>query len=300
MEFTYHTALVQQLVDLNIIDVGSVELYSHETRDDPEQVVWRCNRSGLIFLEPNENNHNSTNGDDLSYWGVEQRANFLLNSEDDDNRRFHLIANYLDNAHYLDIGTGLGGILDKVNGLAKKVVAIEPQNAARQILKNLNYEVYGNIKEVVDRKFDLVTLFHVFEHLHNPLDVLRQIRNRMNTAGKLIIEVPNANDALLTLYKSQDFKRFTLWSEHLILYTQQSLQILLNSAGFLVEKIEGHQRYDLANHLYWLSHGKPGGHKIWSTNVSQEAKDSYASSLYTQGLSDTLVLTARLDSSRVT
>jgi len=51
------------------------------------------------------------------------------------------------------------------------------------------------------------------------------------------------------------------WSEHLILYTEQSLIKLLNVVGFHNIKIIYYQRYNIFNHLNWLSNGKPGGHK---------------------------------------
>jgi 2-polyprenyl-3-methyl-5-hydroxy-6-metoxy-1,4-benzoquinol methylase len=294
MEFTYRTELVQQLVDLAIIDLDSIELYSRSTRDDPKQTVWRCKKSGVIFLEPPGNHEKSEESDDLSYWGVEQRASFLVNSEDDDDRRFELIRASIENARYLDIGTGLGGILDKVSGIVEKVVAVEPQKAARQTLCNLNYAVFEDIAHIEDSKFDLITLFHVFEHLHNPLEMLRQIRSKMTAEGKLVIEVPHAEDALLSFYNCDEFKQFTLWSDHLVLHSKQSIQTMLVSAGFVVDSLEGHQRYDLANHQYWLSHGKPGGHNIWRSVFSQEACLEYAKSLESKGMSDTLIVVASL------
>ena len=58
------------------------------------------------------------------------------------------------------------------------------------------------------------------------------------------------------------FRKFTLWSQHLILYTQRSLKTLVEGrSAFVVERAEGVQRYPLANHFGWLLDGAPGGHE---------------------------------------
>ena len=77
----------------------------------------------------------------------------------------------------------------------------------------------------------------------------------------LIIEVPHANDFLISEYNCNEFKKFTFWSEHLILHTEKSLLNLLNKVGFSNIEITYYQRYNIFNHLNWLFNGKPGGHK---------------------------------------
>ena len=57
----------------------------------------------------------------------------------------------------------------------------------------------------VKTKFNLITAFHVVEHLKDPISVLRQLAELLEENGKLVIEVPNSEDALLTLYESEVF-----------------------------------------------------------------------------------------------
>uniref|UniRef100_UPI00329703D5 class I SAM-dependent methyltransferase n=1 Tax=Salmonella enterica TaxID=28901 RepID=UPI00329703D5 len=68
---------------------------------------------------------------------------------------------------YVDVGSGMGGILDLVKPWAKEVHAVEPQKDIRNTLERLGYNVHASIASLAsqDTKFDLVTLFHVFEHL---------------------------------------------------------------------------------------------------------------------------------------
>ena len=82
----------------------------------------------------------------------------------------------------------------------------------------------------------------------------------MKQESILIIEVPHAMDILLETFDLESFKKFTFWSEHLALYTRNTLTLLLNYCGFIEEKVLGKQRYPLSNHLKWLKDNKPGGH----------------------------------------
>jgi hypothetical protein len=105
--------------------------------------------------------------------------------------------------------------------------------------------------------------------------------------------VPHARDALFTLYDCDAFKRFTFWSEHLVLHTRQSLAILLKAAGYPVAQIIVYQRYPLANHLYWLSKRAPGGHQIWKMLSRADLDMAYSGALSTIDGTDTLVLVTK-------
>jgi len=58
----------------------------------------------------------------------------------------------------------------------------------------------------------------------------------------------------------EKFKKFTFWSEHLVLHNRFSLAAFLDSANFKNTVISGFQRYNLANHLHWLKEKKP---RLW-------------------------------------
>ena len=57
--------------------------------------------------------------------------------------------------------------------------------------------------------------------------ILKEFKTHLNPGGILIVEVPHAKDFLLSNLKNEDFKNFTLWSQHLILHTRESLQRFL-------------------------------------------------------------------------
>jgi hypothetical protein len=92
------------------------------------------------------------------------------------------------------------------------------------------------------------------EHLPDPAATLHELRASLKPDGEgtLIIEVPHARDFLIEALKLQEFIDFTLWSQHLVLHTRESLRLLLADAGYRNVMIEGVQRYSIANHLHWL------------------------------------------------
>jgi len=49
----------------------------------------------------------------------------------------------------------------------------------------------------IEEKFDVITLFHVLEHFDDPRAVLKQLKSMLAKGGIIVIEVPNADDALL-------------------------------------------------------------------------------------------------------
>ena len=113
--------------------------------------------------------------------------------------------------------------------------------------------------------------------------------SHLNSNGRIIIEVPNSEDALLTLYDSDAFQRFTYWSQHLFLFSDVTLNKLAKQAGLRVISIKQVQRYPISNHLYWLSRNKASGHEKWSFLDNKLLSEAYESSLAAIGKCDTII-----------
>ena len=290
-------ALSDELVQLGIIDMAAVTPYYPCVRDRADVAVLRCGKSGLIFLSRidhvAENYYSDQDG--LSYWSEEGREAGLLATREDDERRAAMMRPLVKGKVFADVGTGLGGILDLLKADAKELHAVEPQRQAREMLQGLGYSAHASAAELASSgtKCDVITLFHVFEHLLEPMSELKDLYEALAPGGKLIIEVPHAKDALLSTYDLEAFKAFTFWSEHLILHTRESLSRYLSVAGFTGIEVRGVQRYPLANHLYWLRHGKPGGQSIWPELNAPESASAYARMLENMDRTDTLVAVAQ-------
>jgi 2-polyprenyl-3-methyl-5-hydroxy-6-metoxy-1,4-benzoquinol methylase len=282
------------LISLGICSPDSIQEFYPHVRDRNDIKVMHCIKSGVIFLQRSDHIdalRYYEKKDKLEYWSAKSRQEALLSCLDDDRRRAEQFESTIRNKRWLDIGTGVGGILDLLAPHAAYVCAVEPQVTAQEALKSLGYRVYRDVGEVEETNFDVITLFHVFEHMPNPLEALHLIASKMEK-GQVIVEVPHAKDALLTLYDLDVFKEFTLWSEHLVLHTRVSLEAMLRKAGFRDIQVIGYQRYPLANHLYWLSKGQPGGHKEWSFMSNNELDNAYGQTLDRLDYTDTLIAIA--------
>ena len=273
----------------------SIVAFHPSVRDRKEVGVMKCNKSGVIFLSSTDHVEISyyENQDSFEYWGSDNRKNAIINNLEDNERRYTQFKSLIANKKWMDIGTGTGAVLDLLGPVAKSVTAVEPQISARNALTEMKYNAYPLVKDVPDSNFDIVTLFHVFEHLLDPAETLLEIKEKISKEGKIIIEVPHANDFLIKFLNNVSFKNSTFWSEHLILHTRDSLRIFLENAGYKNIVIQGFQRYPLANHLHWLANESPGGHVKWSQLRSHDLDKAYADLLAGLDLTDTLIAYAQ-------
>lgn len=261
---------------------------SGSVRDKPELGILECMSCGLVFLSSFD--HISDGYYEQSWMhetDIDIRA-WMNETNWDDERRFSFLYRLIENKRVLDFGCGNGAFLLKAKGIAEEVAGVELEKRLMPHFQQHNLHVFRNIEEVVGR-FDVITMFHVLEHLPDPIKLLQQLAQHMEDNGQLIIEVPNAKDALLELYRSKPFSHFTYWGCHLYLFTQSTLEQLARKAGFKINYIKQIQRYPLSNHLYWLTIGKPGGHRLWSFLDSPEMIEAYEKSLASVGLCDTII-----------
>ncbi|WP_309544502.1 class I SAM-dependent methyltransferase [Helicobacter sp. MIT 00-7814] len=137
----------------------------------------------------------------------------------------------------------------------------------------------------------MITAFHVLEHLKDPINILKQLKERMrDSQSKIIVEVPTGSDALLTLFKNKAYSEFIYWSAHLYYFTPATLTMLAQKAGLHVDFVKGIQRYPLSNTLYWLSFGKPAGQKVWGNFLDNPIlQQAYENTLASLGATDTLI-----------
>jgi 2-polyprenyl-3-methyl-5-hydroxy-6-metoxy-1,4-benzoquinol methylase len=263
--------------------------------DDFKPDVLECSNCGLVFLSSFD--HISTNHYSNSEMHDGNMLNFdlwLKESENDDRRRFNYLKDKITNKTLLDFGCGAGGFINLARKISKKVSGIEIEKALHLKFKERGLNVFANVNEAIENnsRWEIVSAFHVLEHTLDPLKTLISLSLLLEKQGELIIEVPNINDALLTIYNNKPFQDFNYWSNHLFMFNAKTLQALVKKAGFQVNWIEHIQRYPLSNHLFWLSHGKPGGHKTFNYLDSQKLQDEYEEKLASRNATDTLILSA--------
>lgn len=287
--------IAKTLCELGVCDENAIQAFYPQVRDRDDIAVLRCERSGVIFTSTSEHmdmSHYSEKQEFPHYWKELDRKKTLIDAFADDSRRKSQFESLIRNKKWMDVGTGAGGILDLLKPAAQQAIAVEPQKRALDALKAEHYEAYGDIADVPADDLDVVTLFHVFEHLTDPLDLLQTARFKMKDGGRIVIEVPHAKDFLFSFLDLEEFKKFTFWSEHLVLHTRNSLTALLREAGFKNIVITGYQRYNLLNHLHWLKEKAPGGHIKWSMLASDQLDTAYSGMLEKADMTDTLIAVA--------
>lgn len=148
----------------------------------------------------------------------------------------------------LDIGCGTGDFLKACQSENWYIEGVEPNKKARVIAKSKlglltsksnnfdlnNSNIYENI-ETIDTTFDVITLWHVLEHIPDLENYIIKLKRKLKPNGKIIIAVPN--------YKSFDaiyYKEF--WAaydvpRHLWHFSQKSISLLFNKINMNVTKI---------------------------------------------------------------
>ena len=216
----------------------------NKVRDRDDISVLRCNNCGLVFLSSfdhitkdfysHSKIHKNKTSLDLLEWTKTTRM--------DDERRMVMMNSILKGKNLLDFGAGNCNFLLRASSLTKQAIGIEPEIRVRQQLsekfEKLNIKLYEDISEVGSTKFDIITLFHVIEHLPDPKTILIKLKNLLAKNGKIFIETPNADDALISLYKNKAFMDFTYWSCHLFLYNYETLKVLANQSGLQLDSIK--------------------------------------------------------------
>lgn len=257
-------------------------------RDNQALKVLECQDCGLVYLSSTKHADEQFYENSGMHAGEVAIEEWVRNTEADDQRRFDQLRNSLPNQRLLDFGCGNGAFLMLAKRLCAEVVGVELERRLQSHFQANGLQVFQSLDDVKG-EFDWITAFHVIEHLPDPVKVLRQLATRLKPeSGRMVIEVPSSDDALLNQYNCVPFQNFTYWSCHLYLFNPATLRKLASLAGLKVEMIRQVQRYPLANHLYWLAHGRPGGHKAWPFLNTPALMQAYEAALAGIGACDTI------------
>ena len=297
--------IFNELIKLKLISKLNLITLSNKTRDKKIKVIKDL-KTKIIFLEKyiSTTDYYSSLKDRVDNRKVSDKSNekisniktFSGNIElpriDNDNRRAVQFNKILKNKDILDFGCSWGSFLKKVKNY-KSLSGVELRKECINFIKNNIKKI--NISDNVnsfDRKFDIITMFHVLEHIPYQVETLKILKSKLKNKGKIIIEVPHAEDFLILQEELKEFKNFTFWSEHLILHTYKSLKSILLKSGFKNINIQYYQRYNFSNHLGWFLKRKPGGHNFYKEIVSDKLNLSYCENLKKLGQTDTLIAIA--------
>ena len=290
------SSIYKDLIALNLTSDLTSEVFNKGTRDNEDLIVYKDKLSNIIYIKDfyvGENEYLEGNYRNEKSKEKKSIPKANLGRIDDLNRRVKSFERFYIDKDIIDFGCGHGDFLIQTNNLTKNSIGIELQEDLCDGINSLGISCFQNINQIKDGSIDSIFLFHVFEHIHEPRKLLRSLNKKLKFGGRLIIEVPHAGDFLISFLKEESFIKFTLWSQHLILHTHQSLKVFLNDSEFSDILTTGIQRYPLSNHLNWIKNKKPGGHE---TNLAlienPQLAEIYESRLASINATDTLVAIA--------
>lgn len=138
-----------------------------------------------------------------------------------------------EGARLLDLGCGSGEFLLSARDAGWDVVGVDFDSKAVEVGRQKGLDVRMGGVEVLDpsvEKFDVITLSHVIEHVHQPVEVLKYCYSLLKPDGFLWLETPNIESEGYRLFGAN-------WlaldpPRHLVLFNLDSMQKALAIAGF--------------------------------------------------------------------
>lgn len=276
-------------------------------RDSREHGVVRCSVCGHCQLSPlpGIEEDRAFYDADLQTKNLDRGLDFETirrkKGHDTDRRvRFLKEQGFTPGAELLDVGSGYGVFLAEAFRQGYKATGVEISSERRKLCATLTEAPVLDVDLLEDGhrlgRYDVITLFHVVEHLTRPRPLLERLADFLQPDGALVVEVPNLEDRLAGF--CPPYRDFLWQRAHVSYFTARGLRRLLEDAGYQRVEVHGLQRYGIANAWHWLRHGTPqvrdpsfeqGEGKRWVRRAEQQYKRWLERGLR----SDTLMAVAR-------
>jgi SAM-dependent methyltransferase len=212
--------------------------YDFLIRDGSSFELVRCSRCGFVFLDPRPSR------DEILRFYPPHFYRFLSpelenQSKELQSRRARMISRIKGKGRILDVGSCKGDFLYEMKTKGWETWGIEISSDGCSFAKErfgltniINKDL--NQTDLPENYFDVITLWHVIEHLHDPLATIAKISRVLKDDGLLVLECPNFDSLTRKLFNRYWFALDL--PRHLYQFTPGSLQRLLNSHGLVVKK----------------------------------------------------------------
>ena len=211
--------------------------------------IVRCNECDLIYTNPRAKDSENNYFGDADIFLDEARLIFKGKKKHHRDKNYiselRIIKKLKPKGKLLDIGTNMGFFLRKAKDLGYDVQGVEPSPSLSKIASeqfNLNIKnSFFEASSFSQKEFDIITMIDVFEHITNPIELLKHAFIVLKDDGILCIKVPNGNYNILKLKLSRLFQKkdnhdiFNSY-EHVGHYTPETMKIILDKTGFQVKK----------------------------------------------------------------
>lgn len=160
-----------------------------------------------------------------------------------DRRFFKKILKQLpgDQLQVLDVGGGTGWMLDVLKQTDRRIrftQSVDIDEKARETAEASGHAYFEGTIEAFEtnRKFDLILMLNLVEHVASPLAVLQKAESLLNPGGVIVIKTPNTQSWDARLYRK------TYWGglhcpRHWVIFSEKSFRILLRSTGLEIKKL---------------------------------------------------------------
>lgn len=149
-------------------------------------------------------------------------------------RQFRGLQRRADGGRVLDVGCGDAAFLQNAKLLGWQTVGTDFDPVVVENARTRGLDVRLGTVDEVEGPFDVITMSHVVEHLHDPVAVLRQCHDLLAPGGLLWIETPNV-EALGLRRFGADWRGLEP-PRHLVLFSNSSLKRALRETGFVTVK----------------------------------------------------------------
>ena len=132
----------------------------------------------------------------------------------------------------LDVGSGTGAFVHEMNQRGWKVTGLEPDAGAREKGRQLfgvELKETNGFYSLPPVSFDVITMWHVLEHVHDLNGYVAQLRQLLKEDGRLFIAVPNYTSRDAAIYG----EHWAAWDvpRHLYHFSPQAMQRLMAKHG---------------------------------------------------------------------
>ena len=207
--------------------------------------IQQCTKCGLRITNPRP--------DEKALGAYYKTENYLSHSDRNEtlfDKMYHFIKKYNLNhkrklvekfhqsGRIMDIGCGTGAFLGEFDKSRWNRMGFEPDEEAREIAKThqgIEVNDLTVLNNLTDTKAEVITLWHVLEHVSTINEQLSKIKKLLSDDGILVIAVPMSNS-----YDANYYGKY--WAaydvpRHLYHFTKDTLEQLLSKHGFkLIEK----------------------------------------------------------------
>ena len=152
------------------------------------------------------------------------------------NNKLNLINNCsVTKGNLLDIGAGTGDFLLTAKQNGWNTIGVEPSEKAKGIAINKGIKFSDSTQELESHSFDIITMWHVLEHVPNLEIQIRELKRLVKPNGTIIIAVPN--------YKSYDANYYgKFWAAfdvpiHFWHFSKTAIQLIFEKENIKLEKV---------------------------------------------------------------